>query len=146
MCINQQILDATNAMARFWDTPNIYIVRLAISKNIPDFFALHQSGCRSADVTRLDAILFSLCQIDLYLDLRNLRLQLHMQINQAIHLGKCLFYLICLLMNPSQIGPVDSDHNTFARAGKNLLDSFIEVGFYIMKEPRIPVYHFFDGC
>src|SRR5215212_6963374 len=79
-CVNQEIANAGYTAARFRDTPNIHIVGFAISEDIAYFFPCYQSSCRPAHITRLDAVAFRGSQIHLHLNLRDLRLQLDMQI------------------------------------------------------------------
>src|SRR5215208_2614284 len=78
-CVDQEIANAGYTAARFRDTPNIHIVGFAISEDIAYFFPCYQSSCRPAHITWLNAVAFRGSQIDLHLNLGNLRLQLDMQ-------------------------------------------------------------------
>ncbi len=143
--VDRQIANAVEAAARCGRAPDVHIVRLAISEKVADFFACQQGRRRPAHIAGLEAIALRRGQIDLDLHLRHLGLELHVQIGDAGDALQGLLHLVRLVVDALQVGPIDAHDKGFAGSGQHLVDSFVEIGFHIVEEPRIAVDHLLDG-
>ena len=82
--VDRHILDGVDAVAAGRDAPDVDVVGLAAPVDVADLLAGHHGGRRPADVTRLEAVLLGLGQVDRDLDVGHQRLQLGVQVGDAL--------------------------------------------------------------
>ncbi len=138
-CVKQQILNAAEVGARGRRAIHVDVVGLALAEDVADFLAMKQRRGRAAHIARLEAIALCFLELHFDLDLWDLLLKLHVQVDNALHAGERLLDLARFGADALQIRTVDSNDQGVAFAREHLIDPLVEIGQDVVEHAGIAV-------
>ncbi len=135
--VDRKPLDARQARARLGRAPDVDVVRPAAAEDVADLFARDPGAGGAANVAGLHAVALRLGEIDLDLDLRDIRVQLHLRFDETVDALHQPLHLGCLLGEDVEVVAEHADDDCIARAGEHLPDPLLQVGLDVALDPRV---------
>ena len=106
------------------------------AEDVADLLAREQRGRGPADVARLEPVALRRGEVDLDLDLRNVVLELDVQVDEAVDLGDDVPAPRppCCRRTSRSVAE-DAHDDRLARARQHLVDPLVQVGLDVAEEP-----------
>ena len=138
--VDRQLANRRQTGARFGDAPHIHVVCPVGNVNVAGLFEGHQGGRRPPDVAGLEAMRERLVEIDLDVDLRDVLMEFHVQVDDAVDSRQSILHLRSELLEDVHVVAIDSDDDGLGVSGQHLPDSLLQVGLHVAIEAGIAVH------
>ena len=128
----------------FGRAPDVHVVRPSAPEDVAHFLARHEHRNRPPDVARLEPVAPAGGQVFLDLDLRNVVLELRVQLVQARYVLERVLHPVRLVAKRSQVVPEDAHDDRLGCRRQHLVDPLSQIGQQLPEDAGIGVHDLFE--